>query len=184
MQLNQIPNGVSVLRILLVPPLVVILLAEQYALALLLFAVAGASDGLDGYLAKRFSWQSRLGAILDPLADKLLLVFSYLSLGWLGEIPAWLVIVVVLRDAAIVAGGLAYHYLIGYFELTPTRLSKLNTLVQIVLIIAILFTHSVLTLPAWVIEALVYTVLVTTVGSGMSYIWIWGVRALKARGRT
>ena len=179
MRANQIPNAISILRILLALPLVLVLLDERYALALWLFAIAGASDALDGYLAKHFNWRSRLGAILDPLADKLLLMFAYLSLGWLGDIPLWLVVTVVLRDVIIVLGGLAYHYMIGRFDLTPTLLSKLNTVAQIVLIIAVLFTHSIVTLPQWLITGMIYAVLATTLLSGLSYMVIWGMRALR-----
>lgn len=181
MQANHIPNTISLFRMLLVPPMVVALLNEYYGAALVLFAVAGVSDALDGYLAKRYGWSSRLGSILDPLADKLLLVSAYLILGWLGELPLWLVLVVVGRDLVIVAGGVAYHYFIGSYELDPSLLSKLNTLAQIVLILATLVTHSVLNLPAGMIAALVYLVLATTLLSGLSYVWTWGVRALRAR---
>lgn len=181
MQAGHIPNAISLGRMLLVPPMVLLLLNEYYGVTLVLFAVAGVSDALDGYLAKRYGWGSRLGTILDPLADKLLLVSAYLILGWLGEIPLWLVMVVVGRDLVIVAGGVAYHYLIGSYELEPSLLSKLNTLAQIVLVLGILVTHSVLTLPAGMVAALGGLVLVTTLLSGLSYVWTWGVRALRAR---
>src|SRR3990172_3309285 len=105
MGLKDIPNIISLLRMALVPPVVILLLNGYYGWALLVFVSAGLSDGLDGYLAKRFGWRSRLGAILDPLADKLLLVASYLTLGWLGQLPLWLVAVVVGRDIVIVAGA-------------------------------------------------------------------------------
>lgn len=181
MQPNHIPNTISLFRMLLVPPMVVVLLNGYYGAALVLFAVAGVSDALDGYLAKRYGWTSRLGSILDPLADKLLLVSAYLILGWMGEIPLWLVLVVVGRDLVIVAGGVAYHYFIGSYELEPSLLSKLNTLAQIVLILAILVTHSVVNLSAGMVASLIYLVLVTTLLSGLSYVWTWGVRALRAR---
>ena len=90
MNRSDIPNIISMLRIILVIPTVMLLLNERYGQALILFAVAGASDGLDGYIAKRYHYVSRLGTILDPLADKLLLVCTYLALGWLGLLPAWL----------------------------------------------------------------------------------------------
>ena len=83
MKPGDIPNIITVFRFLLVPPVVLLLLDERFGLALLLFGVAGFSDGLDGYLAKRFNWSSRLGALMDPLADKLLLVSSFITLGWL-----------------------------------------------------------------------------------------------------
>lgn len=90
MKPHDIPNVITAFRFLLVPPVVILLLQERFTAALIVFGVAGFSDGLDGFLAKRYDWRSRLGSILDPLADKLLLVSSFVTLGWLGLIPAWL----------------------------------------------------------------------------------------------
>ncbi|MEO5574571.1 MAG: CDP-alcohol phosphatidyltransferase family protein [Gammaproteobacteria bacterium] len=183
MRTNDIPNLISLLRMLLVPPLVWLLLNGEYGFALLLFAIAGISDALDGYLAKNYQWSSRLGSILDPLADKLLLVAAYLILGWLGEIPVWLVVLVVGRDLVIVAGAIIYHYRVGRFDLTPTVLSKLNTLAQILLIFTVLLAKSLLPLPQWIIYGFAYTVLITTLLSGLGYVWTWGSRALRANRR-
>lgn len=178
MRNNDIPNIISLLRMLLVPPLAWLLWQGEYGFALLLFAIAGITDALDGYLAKRYHWSSRLGSILDPLADKLLLVTAYLTLGWLGEIPIWLVVLVVSRDLVIVAGATIYHYKVGRYDLVPTILSKLNTLAQILLILAVLLTKSLLPLPHWIISGFAYTVLITTLLSGVGYVWTWGSRAL------
>ncbi|WP_373508037.1 CDP-alcohol phosphatidyltransferase family protein, partial [Thiocapsa sp.] len=104
MQLRDLPNIISVLRLVAVAPVMYLLLRQEYGWALVLFAAAGASDGLDGYLAKRYDWRSRLGGILDPLADKALLVACFLILGWQGLVPVWLVIAVILRDLVIVTG--------------------------------------------------------------------------------
>lgn len=170
------------MRMMLVPPVVLMLVYERYFVALLLLMAAGLSDALDGYLAKRFGWGSRLGSILDPLADKLLLMSSYIALGWLGQIPVWLVLVVVGRDIIIVAGGLAYHYGIKPIDLmAPTLLSKLNTLAQIILVLVVLLAESLLPLPDWMITGLVYIVLLTTLLSGLGYVWTWGARALHAK---
>jgi len=181
MGLKDIPNIISLLRMALVPPVVILLLNGYYGWALLVFVSAGLSDGLDGYLAKRFGWRSRLGAILDPLADKLLLVASYLTLGWLGQLPLWLVAVVVGRDIVIVAGAVAYHYRISQFHPMPSVLSKINTLAQILLIITVLVMHGLFALPAWIMSVLMFTVLITTLLSGLGYVWVWGMRALHAR---
>ncbi len=175
---RHIPNIISVLRILLVIPVVVLLLDERYGAALLLFAIAGISDGVDGFLAKRFAWQSRLGSILDPLADKLLLVCSFLSLAWLGLIPLALVVAVMLRDLLIVLGAIAFHYRYGRFEMQPTRVSKVNTFFQIVLVLAVVFYHGEFAHIPWIVEALVFIVWATTLISGANYVWIWGRRAL------
>jgi len=176
---RHIPNIISILRILLVIPVVMLLLERQYGAALILFAIAGISDGVDGFLAKHFGWQSRLGSILDPLADKLLLVCSFLSLAWLGLIPLALVVAVMLRDLIIVLGAIALHYRYGHFEMQPTRVSKVNTFCQIVLVLAVVFYHGEFAQIPWIVDSLVYIVWATTLISGANYVWIWGRYALR-----
>jgi len=166
---------------MLTVPVVVLLIQKQFAPALVLFAVAGASDGLDGYLAKRYGWVSRLGSILDPIADKLLLVSSLLALGWLGLLPVWLVFVVLGRDIIIFIGALAYHYLIGDYDLAPTIVSKINTFSQIVLVLATVLSLSFYPLPEWFLTRLIDIVLATTVLSGIDYVWTWGRSAINER---
>jgi cardiolipin synthase len=174
---SDIPNIITIFRFLLVPPVVLLLLNHQYGAALVVFGVAGFSDGLDGFLAKRYGWSSRAGAIMDPLADKLLLVSSFLTLGWLGLIPLWLVALVFLRDFVIVVGAIIYHWFIAYLETTPpTLVSKLNTFTQIMLVLAVVFSQSIQTLPAAWIDVLLYSVLATTIWSGIDYVWTWGHR--------
>lgn len=177
MTLRDLPNLISLARVLMVLPVVILLATQQHTAALVLFAVAGASDALDGFLAKRFGWTSRLGAILDPLADKALLISTYLVLGWLGLIPWWLVAIVIVRDAVIVTGAVAYHFRIGRFETDPTALSKANTFMQILLALSVVFSQGVTPLPPLWITALVYLVLATTTASGVGYVWTWGRRA-------
>jgi len=174
---SDIPNIITVLRFLLVPPVVLLLLQEQFGLALLMFGVAGFSDALDGYLAKRFNWTSHLGALMDPLADKLLLVSSFITLGWLQLIPLWLVGVVILRDMVIVSGALVYNFRIERLEAEPTMVSKLNTVTQIVLVLAILFSQAVTAMPFLWMDVLLYSVLITTLWSGLDYVWRWSRRA-------
>lgn len=99
---RHLPNIISVLRILLVYPVVQMLLARRYDWALALFVLAGLSDALDGFLAKHYHWQSRLGSFLDPAADKLLLLACFVVGGWQGLMPLWLVVAAVLRDIVIV----------------------------------------------------------------------------------
>lgn len=178
---KDIPNLLTVARILLTLPVAWLLLQERYDLALVLFFIAGFSDGLDGYLAKRFGWGSRLGSILDPLADKLLLVTSFLCLAWVGLIPFWLVALVMGRDVVIVAGGLAFHWLIGHYEMEPTWISKLNTLLQIILVLGLVLSHGLHAVPDSNLVWLVYAVCVTTVLSGLDYVWTWGYKAYHAR---
>ncbi|HFD12605.1 MAG TPA: CDP-alcohol phosphatidyltransferase family protein [Crenotrichaceae bacterium] len=178
---RDIPNIISAFRICLVPVLVWQVLEEQYANVLVLFFIAGLSDGLDGFLAKRYGWVSRLGSILDPIADKFLLVSSFFALGWMGEIPIWLVIVVIVRDVVIVAGAYAYHRIIGEYELKPSYLSKLNTLSQISLVLLVVFSLSVVTVGLELIQYAFYFVMITTLLSGFDYIYRWGMRAWRHR---
>jgi len=98
---RQLPNVLTALRLVLVPPILILLVESRYGIALALVIVAGISDALDGWLARRFGWQSRIGGILDPLADKLLLVGTYVTLGLLGHLPAWLVVLVVLVSKTV-----------------------------------------------------------------------------------
>jgi len=174
---SDIPNIITVLRFLLVPPVVLLLLQEQFGLALLMFGIAGFSDALDGYLAKRFNWTSRLGALMDPLADKLLLVSSFITLGWLQWIPLWLVAAVILRDLVIVSGAVVYNFRIERLEAEPSMVSKLNTVTQIVLVLAVLFSQAVKPLPYLWMDVLLYSVLATTLWSGFDYVWRWSRRA-------
>lgn len=182
MNLHNLPNIISVLRIVFVGPVAWFLLTQRYFEALLLFLIAGISDGIDGYLAKHFSWQSRLGSILDPLADKLLLVTTYIALAWREVLPVWLTALVVARDIVVVAGALAFHWLIGRYEMSPSLISKMNTVAQITLAIAAVASLSILPLPSWTLHGLIFVVFVTTLLSGADYVWIWGSRAYRARG--
>jgi len=174
---RDIPNLICVVRILLVIPIVVLLLRGEFAAGLMLFALAGASDGLDGFLARHFDWHSRLGAILDPLADKLLMVCTYASLGWLGLLPWWLVAMVLARDALIISGALAYHRLCGEVEMEPTRISKANTLFQILLVLLVMLVQAGLGAPGWVLDAMIFIVAWSTLLSGGNYVWEWSHRA-------
>lgn len=173
---RDIPNIISILRILLVLPVVYFLYHGQLGAALALFIVAGLSDAIDGYLAKRNGWTSALGAWLDPLADKLLLVSSYLVLGWVGMLPLWLVVAVILRDIVIVIGALAYRLLIGRVDMAPSVISKVNTFCQLALV-AVLLVASLIPLLGAAITPLIYIVFATTVLSGMDYVWAWGRKA-------
>jgi cardiolipin synthase (CMP-forming) len=177
MQARDIPNAITVARLLLVPPIVLCLLNDRYGLALILFMVAGVSDALDGFLAKRFGWTSRLGGLLDPIADKLLLVSCYLALTWQGLLPLWLTALVIGRDLVILAGAILYHALIERVEAAPSVISKLNTLSQLLLVMAVLFNYGAQVLPAGWLDVLVYAVLATTLLSGIDYVWTWGWRA-------
>jgi len=182
---SDIPNLITGLRILLVSPFLWLLLQERYGMALSLFVIAGISDALDGFLAKRFGWTSTLGGILDPIADKLLLMGAVLALGWLNELPIWLVVLVILRDLIIVAGAIGYHFMIEPVEASPLRVSKLNTLMQLMLVFAVIVNYGIAALPAWLLAGLIYLTALTTGWSGGAYVWQWSQRAWsKTRGES
>lgn len=171
-RLRHLPNLISGLRIVLVAPLVAAILLGRYQTALVIAVVAGVSDGVDGLLARRCHWQSRLGSILDPIADKLMLVGCMLALGWLGEAPHWLVALVVVRDAVIAAGALAWQRVLGSFEAHPSWLSKTTTVAQIAFVLLVLASQAyrwplAMAVPAGVVAAL-------TLASGLDYVIRWG----------
>lgn len=174
LQARHIPNLISIARILLVYPVAYFLLTRRYELALGLFIVAGVSDAIDGFLAKHFHWQSKLGSLLDPLADKLLLLTCYVLGARAGLLPLWLVAAVVLRDIVILSGATAYYLLLHPFEGQPHWTSKVNTFFQLVLIVSVLFHQGVSALPLPYLYSLMGLVFVTTVASGVVYVVVWG----------
>lgn len=181
MKPRDIPNIISIIRIGLVIPLVALLMADEYQLALFLFAVAAGSDALDGFLAKRYGWTSRLGSVLDPIADKLLLVSCFLVLGWLGHIPVWLVTAVIVRDFVILAGAIAYFRLIGEYEMSPSLISKINTFAQLLCGLIVVLSLSVLEIEQQTLQTIFQIAFATTILSGADYVWTWGHKAWQAR---
>jgi len=177
MRASDIPNLITAGRILLVAPVAWALMVQNYSLALILFFVAGASDAVDGFLAKRFGWSSRLGALLDPLADKFLLVTCYAVLVWNDLLPVWLLILVLMRDLVIVGGAVAYNFRIERLEADPTLISKLNTLLQILLVLLVIVYQAIGRGQEQWIEWLVYAVTVSIVWSGLDYVITWTRRA-------
>lgn len=174
MKPRHIPNAITLTRIVLVFPTVHAMLQERHGLALFLFVAAGVSDALDGFLAKWYGWQSRLGSLLDPIADKLLLVSCFVAAGFMGMVPPSLMLTVVVRDVLIVTGASAYYLLLGPFEGEPLLISKLNTLVQLVLIVAVLADRGLRPLPPVLLDVLMVGTLLTTVLSGVLYVCLWG----------
>lgn len=176
MNYKHIPNLITLLRFVLVWPVVTSLLNKRYDLALVLFVVAAISDGLDGFLAKHYKWSSRLGGILDPLADKALLVACFIVLTVQGLIPESLLILAIARDLIIVLGATAYQLFIGPLQPEPRAASKLNTFLQIVLIIGLILDQ-VVGFPTFFIPTLIAIVYASTIISGIDYMIVWGLRA-------
>jgi cardiolipin synthase len=178
--LRFIPNGLCIARMLLLPPVVWLLVHEQFVLTLWMFACAAASDGLDGFLAKRFGWTSELGKVLDPLADKILLVGVFVTLAFTGLVPMWLAVTAVARDVVITAGALSYYALYGFPHGQPTVISKLNTLCQVSFLLTIIAARALEQSWQTAVTILGALVLVTTVVSGMDYVITWSHKAVQA----
>lgn len=177
MSLKFLPNALCVARMLLVAPLVWLIVEGRYASALLVLVVAGVSDGLDGFLAKRFDWRTRLGGLLDPAADKLLLVASFVSLSYVGLVPLELTLVVVGRDVLIVIGAVLYQWLIAPVEGEPAAVSKLNTACQLAMVFFALTAAAFAWPPPISLTVLGAAVVFTSIVSGLTYVLRWGGRA-------
>lgn len=176
--LSLLPNLITMARLLAVPLMVYLLLEESYVFAFWLFLAAGISDAVDGLLAKQLKLETVLGSYLDPLADKTLLVSVYVTLGWVGDIENWLVILIVSRDLMIVGGALLFQTLTQSLKMEPLWISKVNTACQIGLAVLILAKDGYEIDLAWATDLLTYVVAATTILSGGAYIYKWGKRAL------
>ena len=176
---SNIPNLICFARIALVIPIIRLLWQEQFLLSLLLILIAGLSDILDGYLAKKNNWRSYLGAVLDPAADKILLVSLFITLQSMDLIPLWLTLTVILRDLMIVFGLSLYRYFVGVPQPKPTRISKFNTLLQLAFIILVILAQGIqfpFEILSMVCGSLVF---VTSILSGLDYWIIWSIAAKK-----
>lgn len=180
MSLNWLPNAITLLRIVLVGPVVWLIIRGDYAYALLLFFVAGFSDGVDGFLAKKFGWRTRFGALIDPLADKLLVACAFISLVYAGLAPLWLGVLVIARDIVIIGGATAYNFLVGPVPGEPTRISKFNTGLELLFVLFSLVRAAWGWPPQITILVLGAAVYVTVVISGIDYVWSWSKRARAA----
>jgi cardiolipin synthase len=136
--MHNVPNLISLLRLLMVPLTVWLIISEAFGWAFLVFLLAGLSDGIDGYLARRFGWRSTLGAYLDAIADKALLVSIFITLGFLQLIPAWLVLIVASRDALIIGAVVLSRLMDQPVKVVPLMVSKVNTVAQILFAVTLL----------------------------------------------
>jgi cardiolipin synthase len=169
----NLPNLISLARLLMVPLAIWLILGGRFGAAFWVFIGAGVSDGLDGFIAKRFDLRTRLGALLDPIADKALIVSVFLALGWRGALPSWLVILVVFRDVMIVGGWLLLWAMSAPRQPDPLYISKLNTLVQILLVGFELARLGLGAEARVATTVLVLATAVTTTLSGLSYLVRW-----------
>lgn len=173
----SLPNTISLARLLSVPLTVWLLLVDQMMAAFVLFVLAGVSDAVDGFLAKRYDNVTELGSYLDPLADKTLLVAIYVTLGLQQHLPIWLVILVVFRDLMIVGGALLQGLLGEAIRVAPLMISKVNTTAQITLAAVVLGQLALDLSLTLLVQVLTLVVAATTVLSGGRYVMQWARRA-------
>jgi cardiolipin synthase len=168
--MRHLPNIICLIRIALIAPLVVAMLEGREVQILVLFTVAAVSDGLDGYLAKRFGWTSDLGRFLDPAADKLLLIAVFITAAWLDIAPWWVAAVAIARDVTIGVGALIYRIWFGPLHGQPTAISKINTAVQMGYLLAVILASASGFPPRGLLDVLAGVVVLTTVISGVDYV--------------
>ncbi len=176
-----VPNVLTVFRMVLIPVFVSLLFYQRFILALCVFVLAGVTDGLDGLLARRFDQRSQLGTILDPIADKLMLVTSFVVLSMRGvfpqplpphlPVPFWVTVAVISRDVFILVGAAAINIVTGFRGFRPSLLGKINTTVQIAAIAAIIFAASVPLGTGYYLPTIYTTVFVFAVLSGAHYVF-------------
>jgi cardiolipin synthase len=185
--ISQLPNIITVLRILLVIPTGWLLLETLYVETLVLMAIAGASDALDGWMARRFGWISRFGAAMDPVADKLLVATIFIIFTVQGHIPIWVAVIVLGRDAVIMAGAGAYRLFFEPIEFDPTFVSKANTATQIVMLLMLLLglcgfgrisDLALILVDPWCF----YLLAVLGLSSGVDYVITWSLKAWRHPG--
>ena len=168
-----IPNLITILRLVLVPAVMLAMLQARWDWAFAGFLIAGISDGVDGFIARRFNQQSELGAYLDPMADKLLLVSVFVVMGFIGQLPLWLVVTMVSRDALIVCAVLLSSIMAHPVEMKPLFVSKANTAIQIVLAAVVLGELALAVDLDPLRPALILLSGVLTVASAAAYLVAW-----------
>ncbi|MCF8061326.1 MAG: CDP-alcohol phosphatidyltransferase family protein [Deltaproteobacteria bacterium] len=167
-----IPNLITTLRIILTPIFIIYLLNEQFAAALVVFIVCGVSDGLDGFLARVLKQRSTLGTYLDPIADKLILVSTFVVLAVMEQIPIWLAVTVLSRDVLISLGVVVLQLYGMDIRIRPSILSKITTCFQFITVIGVLGSEFV-SLPQVLYDSLFVLTAAATIGSGLHYMHAW-----------
>jgi cardiolipin synthase len=176
-----IPNFITLVRIILAPVFVIYLISDRLTSALIVFVICTVSDGVDGMVARLFNQKSKLGAYLDPLADKLLLVTAFLVLSAMGHLPAWVTVAVIARDVTILLGVVVIHLFKLELRIRPSVLSKVNTCFQFITVTAVL-SKGVFVLPSTLYDYFYYATVLFTIASGLHYIQ-YGLRIMSSNGK-
>ncbi|MBF0247688.1 MAG: CDP-alcohol phosphatidyltransferase family protein [Alphaproteobacteria bacterium] len=170
----NIPNWISMARVATVPVVVWLILEGHLSWAFWVFGLAGVSDALDGFIAKRFAMETELGRYLDPIADKALLSSTYVSMAVVGMLPSWLAILVVFRDLFIVGGAMLYETLTHSLTMRTLWVSKLNTVMQILLVAVVLGQAMTDASLGALADVMIFAAAATTLVSGLAYALVWG----------
>ena len=177
--LRYIPNGISVLRLVLVLPIAFLIIEENHIGAFLLLAVSGLSDGLDGFIARRYGWVTAFGKLIDPLADKLMMMTTTLTLGLLGQFPVMLMVLIIVKDLTILGGFFPYTILAGFPRIQPNFLGKGTMAAQIFLLASVLLNLVFPgTLPELFFDVFFWVVAIMTSFAGVIYLWLWTLRLI------
>lgn len=180
--LKQIPNALTIIRLILIAPFLICIFHQQFAYAFYICLMAAVSDVLDGRLARWFAWQTDLGKIIDPLADKLLIATSFISLAYLNLLPWWLVVLIFARDCIISFGFLAWCLFIPKKpDLKPTNISKMNTVLQMSLVMLCLAEQGFAFNVSYLLQIGIGLTATTTVITLCDYVWTWGNKAWQQR---
>lgn len=176
--LKYIPNTLTAFRLILIIPFLILLYQHNFIAAFYLYLLAGFTDALDGWLARHYHWQSPLGSFIDPLADKLLVASSFISLALLNSLPWWLVLLVFMRDLTISFGVLAWYGVVRHaIHFKPTLLSKFNTTFQLSLVTLCLFELSFFEFSPIYKDTFILLTTMTTSITYINYVWTWGKKA-------
>ncbi|ABC76530.1 CDP-alcohol phosphatidyltransferase family protein [Syntrophus aciditrophicus] len=178
----NIPNILTLLRIVLTPAVVIFLMEGSYFKALIVFSISGLTDGLDGFLARVLKQQTKLGAYLDPIADKALLTSSFLTLAIMGIIPGWLTVIVISRDCIILLGIAILSIMSISFEIRPAFISKVTTMLQLMTVLTVLVLQGLGNAMDYNWMHLLYWVTALfTILSGLGYL-VRGIRLINTQG--
>jgi cardiolipin synthase len=174
----NLPNAITGIRLMGVPATIWFMLQGQWAVATWVFLAAALTDGLDGFLARRLKQTTAIGAALDTVTDKALSLSVLVVLLSFERVPIWVALAIIIRDAVIVVGALAYRGMAGHLEIQPTLLGKANTFAEFAML-ALVLGHEAGMVPgeAW-LYPMFWIVFAATVASGMQYVWIWGKKSL------
>lgn len=179
----NVPNILTTLRVIAAPLLAYCLMSERFEWAFYVFIGAAITDALDGWIARHFNQMTHYGAVMDPLADKLVTLTCIILLTWLGWVPLWLTLAMLMRDTVIVAGAFAYHHLFGEVEIRPTRLGKFHTLLAFALLTLVLAHAADLFDASAMLQMSFLAVLASTLASLGQYVVLWSRKAVQAAKR-